>query len=289
MTATTTATTATTATTRTGPAAGSPARVLVTGGTGSLGREAVPRLIAAGYTVRVQSRRARPPQAPPAVEWATADLGTGEGVAASLADVDVVLHAATSPFRREREVDVAGTRRLAEAGAVAGVSSLVYISIVGIDRPPLAGFPYYRAKLAAEAIVQEGRLPWTILRATQFHDLIDRLLGTLLRLPVGLLPRGFVFQTVDAGVVADRLVECIVAGPRGRVPDVGGPAILTLDAMARAWRRHAGRRGLTLPLTLPFPWAAGYRAGLNTAPDHRAGGPTWEEWLRRRYGAPSAA
>jgi uncharacterized protein YbjT (DUF2867 family) len=274
-------------------AADSSPRVLVTGGAGILGRQVVPRLQGAGYSVRVQSRRPRPPGAAPGVEWATADLGPGAGVPESVAGADVVLHAASSPFRRTQEVDVEGTRRLVHLAGEAGAAHLIYISIVGIDRPPLSTYPYYRAKREAEDIVQQGRVPWTVLRATQFHDLIDILLRGLLALPVGALPTGFVFQSVDAGVVAERLVTAAGAGPQGRLPDVGGPQVLTLAEMARTWRRVTGRRRLILPLPLPgawpTPWARGFRAGLNTTPDRPAGGPTWEAWLRQRYGQPSGA
>src|SRR6476661_1815773 len=154
-------------------------RVLVTGGTGTLGRAVVDTFVKRGYTVRVMSRQARPPHAPD-VEWAQADLATGQGLAAAVAGVDTIIHAATnSPastapakaparigaaatpagFGRVRDafgggkaesVDVAGTERLLAAARRAGVGHFIYVSIVGIEHVPLA---YYRHKLAAEALV----------------------------------------------------------------------------------------------------------------------------------------
>src|SRR3990170_5638680 len=147
-------------------------RVLITGGTGVLGRELVPRLAAAGYSVRVVSRRAAPAEGAPA-EWARAQIATGEGLAEAVAGVDVIVHCASSPFRRTREVDVEGTRRLLERAREAGVAHFVYISIVGVDLIPLG---YYKHKLAAERLIEESGVPYSILRAPQFFTLIDELL-----------------------------------------------------------------------------------------------------------------
>ncbi len=256
--------------------------VLVTGGTGALGSELVPRFLAAGYRVRIMSRRPRPADTDPATEWAQADLATGEGLADSLASVDAVVHAASSPFRHTQAIDVEGTRRLLESAQAAGVSHLLYVSIVGIDRIPL---PYYRAKLAAEALVDAGSVPWSILRATQFHTLIDRFLRSLVRLPVALLPLDFRFQPVDPGDVAGRIVQALAPAPSGRLPDLGGPEVLTFGEMARAWLRARQRRALLLPLPLPGRVASAFRRGYNTAPDHAEGRITWAEWLEGRYGS----
>src|SRR3990172_12933053 len=151
-------------------------RVLITGGTGVLGSEVASRLAPAGYTVRVMSRRAAPAEGA-RTEWAQAQIETGEGLAEAVAGVDVIVHAASSPFRRTREVDVEGTRRLLEVARAAGVAHFVYISIVGIDRIPL---PHYKAKLAAERLIEESAVPYSILRAPQFFTLMDDFLRNLL-------------------------------------------------------------------------------------------------------------
>ena len=139
-------------------------KVLVTGGTGSLGRELTPRLLAAGYTVRIMSRRNPKPGEDARVEWVQASLESGTGLSEAIKGVNVVVHAASNPAKRE--VDVTGTARLLNEARTAGVQQFVYISIVGIDR---IGFSYYRNKLAAEHLIEASGLPWTILRATQFH------------------------------------------------------------------------------------------------------------------------
>jgi uncharacterized protein YbjT (DUF2867 family) len=128
-----------------------PQRVLVTGGTGGLGRELVPRLAAAGHAVRVMSRRTAPAGA--TGEWARADLVTGDGLDEAVRGVDVVVHAASNALQDTRATDVDGTRRLAEACKRAGVANLLYVSIVGVDR---IGHPYYRAKWDAERALARG-------------------------------------------------------------------------------------------------------------------------------------
>src|SRR5918997_6164272 len=155
--------------------------VLVTGGTGSLGRRVVNRLRGPGYEVRTLSRSAR------GAGVVRGDLLTGEGLARALKGVDVLIHSASSPGKAYK-TDVEGTGRLLEAAGWAGVSHVVFVSIVGVDRTPFP--PYYRAKLEAERIVERSPVPWTILRATQFHEFVLKQIRLLERLPVMMAPKG---------------------------------------------------------------------------------------------------
>ena len=122
--------------------------VLVTGGAGRLGSKVVKELTAPGYRVRIMSRKPQPANLLSATEWVQADLETGQGIADAVTGIDVVVHAASSPFKHTRRIDIDGTRLLLEQARVAGVAHVIYISIVGIDRIP---YSYYRAKLAAES------------------------------------------------------------------------------------------------------------------------------------------
>src|SRR5215470_5115249 len=105
-------------------------RVLVSGGTGVLGREVVSRLLEKGYTVRIMSRSPR--RGTTDVEWAQAHLQTGEGLSDALHGVDVIVHAATDT--RLGKTDVEMTRPLLEQAKAAGVGYFLYISIVGVDK-----------------------------------------------------------------------------------------------------------------------------------------------------------
>jgi uncharacterized protein YbjT (DUF2867 family) len=256
--------------------------VLVTGGTGTLGREVVRAVTAAGHRPVTMSRKPAP-DAATAPRWATADIVTGEGLAAAVADMDVILHAASDP-RGDPAADEEGTRRLAAAARAAHVGHLVFVSIVGIDRIPL---PYYARKLAAERVLAESGQPHSILRATQFHSFIDFLLrkaATAVPLVMP-LPAGYSVQSVGLEDVAARLLRSIADGPCGLLPDFGGPERMTARQAARIWQ--AARR-VHKPL-VPFPGfsaaARGFRGGHNTlpadTPPENRGQLSWREWLAR--------
>jgi hypothetical protein len=91
----------------------------------------------------------------------------------------------------------------------------VYVSIVGVDRVPLR---YYRAKLQVERLIEHSGLEWTILRTTQFHDLVLRLCKALARSPVMIVPAATSVQPIDAREVAGPLVKLATTAGAGRVP-----------------------------------------------------------------------
>ncbi|HKV60054.1 MAG TPA: NAD(P)H-binding protein, partial [Ktedonobacteraceae bacterium] len=167
-------------------------RILVTGGAGVLGHLVVTQLSAAGYPVRGMSRRARPGDDWPGADWAQADLETGAGIEAALEGVEIIVHCAGSNKGDEEKAS-----NLVRAASRAGVRHLVYISVVGADRVPVrsfidrAMFGYFASKLAAERVVADSGLPWTTLRATQFHYLTLMVARAMAKLPVVPIPAGF--------------------------------------------------------------------------------------------------
>ena len=253
-------------------------KVLVTGGTGTLGREVVKQLRAKGHTARVMSRKPGSGD-----DWVRGDLVTGVGLDRALIGMDAVVHAAsaaTQPLKLHA-TDVVGTRRVLAMAHEAGVRHAVYISIVGIDG---LAYPYYKYKVAAEAVVREGIVPWSILRATQFHTLIDTFLSAFSKLPaLALVPFTWQFQPVDAGEVATRLVEVVTGEPRGMLPDFGGPEVRTFKSLAETWlkARGSGKRLVNLPL--PFKFSRQFSEGRVLAPHHRYGATTFEQYIERRY------
>jgi len=253
--------------------------ILVTGGTGSLGRHVVPLLRAAGRDVRILSRSDREPA--DGIEYAVGDLATGEGVEAAVAGVETVVHCAGSAKGDDEKA-----RHLVRAAAAAGAKPhLVYISVVGADRIPVVSgvdrtmFGYFAAKRAAELVVAESGLPWTTLRATQFHDLTLATVKAMAKLPVVPVPAGFRVQTVDTGEVAARLVELALGGPAGLVPDLGGPRVYGMNELVCSYLAAAGKHRLLMPLRLPGKAARAYRDGANLTPDCAVGRRTWEEFL----------
>ncbi|RLP95877.1 SDR family oxidoreductase [Micromonospora sp. CV4] len=254
-------------------------RVLVTGASGRLGKAVLSRLRADGVSVRATSRR---PRTGGEVEWVVTDLATGEGLTEAVAGTDAVLHLATAPEgRRTHQVDVLGTRRLVVAAGAAGVQHLVYVSIVGVDRVPIA---YYRHKLAAEQVIAAGSVPWSVLRATQFPQFLDDLLASSARLGPVIGDRAVLAQPVDPGEVAARLAARLVAGPLGAIEEFGGPQVLRFDEAVRAWRAARGSRRPLLPVRIPGRLGRELRAGGLVTEALPRGVRTWADHLADTYG-----
>jgi uncharacterized protein YbjT (DUF2867 family) len=260
--------------------------ILVTGGTGTLGRAVVPRLRNTGRDVRVLSRHGRADE--DGIRYLTGDLATGEGVEPAVDGVETIIHCAGTA-----RGDQVKARHLVEAASRAGARHLVYISVVGADRIPVvsaidrAMFGYFASKLAAERVVADSGLPWTTLRATQFHSLTLLTVRQLARLPVVPVPAGWRFQPVDPAEVAARLVELALGAPAGLVPDLGGPRVYQLADLVRGYLRATHRRRPILPVWLPGNAARAFRAGANLVPDRAVGRRTWEEFLAGQVSLPS--
>jgi uncharacterized protein YbjT (DUF2867 family) len=255
--------------------------ILVTGGTGTLGRQVVPRLRNAGRDVRVLSRHGRADE--DGIRYLTGDLATGQGIEPAVDGVETILHAAGTS--RGDEVKAGN---LVRAALQAGARHLVFISVVGADRIPVtsridrAMFGYFASKRAAEQVIAGSGLGWTTLRATQFHDLALLTVRQLARLPVVPVPAGWRFQPIDPGEVADRLVELALGAPAGLVPDLGGPRIYELAELVRSYLRATHRHRPILPVRTPGRAARAVRAGANLAPERAVGRRTWEEFLAER-------
>lgn len=250
--------------------------VLVTGGTGVLGRHVVQRLRQQGHRARILSREPRGH-----VDAVQGDLKTGANLDKALAGMDAIVHAATEARHSFRSRgDIAGTRNLINAAREANIKHIVYISIVGIDGVP---YPYYRTKVAVEQIVKQGEIPWSILRATQFHDLMETLLHGLSRVPgVTAIPFAWKYQPVDAREVAARLVEVVLGEPRGVLEDFGGPEVRDFKSIAEAWltARKEDRRLINLPI--PFKFSKQFANGVLTT-EHKIGKLDFGGYLAETY------
>lgn len=242
--------------------------IAVAGATGTLGRHVIAAIAARGHAPRIVSRHPRPARTPRDIHWETVDYRSRAGVADAFADADAIV-VATSAFK-----DAATVRAIASAAPA--TAHLVYVSIVGVDAVPM---PYYRQKLAAERAVVDSGLPWTILRATQFHDLAASMLRAAARPPVMFLPRGVRLQPISAPVVAERLAILADGEPLGRAPDLGGPVVTAVTDLARQYldARHLRRRIVEVPV--PGRFAQSLAAGGLTTANHAIGTQTFAEYL----------
>lgn len=265
-------------------------RVLVTGATGHLGRELVPRLKKRVHHLRLFVRE---PGLAKDVEWAAGDLATGEGLAEAMQGVDGVVHAATlSPIARRggirlqdfcstpTEVDLDGTRRLLEASTQAQVKQFLFVSIVGLDHSRL---PYARMKLEAERLVRSSDIPWAVVRATGFYYLVEQLLAGMMKGPFSLLP-ATLCNPVATSDVADYLTECACDRVQGIQPEIGGPEVMPFSDYGRQLKVARGMRARIL--SVPIPDRLGAMAGLVRS-EEKLGRLRWRDWLKTPSAEPS--
>jgi uncharacterized protein YbjT (DUF2867 family) len=262
------------------------ADVLVTGGTGHLGKDIVRLLKDRGDRVRVLARK---PGQDTDVEWIRGDLATGSGIPEAVRGVDTVVHAAThSPaaqrgylrpddlFRSPADVDVNGTRSLLDAATIAGAEHFLYVSIVGVQQSRI---PYQRLKAAGENLVRSATMPWSVVPATPFYWLLGKMLDNVSKLPVWPLPSNLAMQPGDSADFAEYVVECVADGPGRDRPCFAGPEIASLVDFAR---QYQDARGLERRIVgLPLPGFAVRASGPQTCPEGRHGKTTWREWLAR--------
>jgi uncharacterized protein YbjT (DUF2867 family) len=203
-------------------------KIVVIGGSGRVGSNVVRRLEALGHV------------AVPASPDTGVDTITGDGLAEVMHGADVVVDVSNAPVWDDeavRDFFVTSTRNQLAAERAAGVGHHLAVSIVGAERLPDSG--YLRAKVAQEAEIEQGGVPYTILRATQFFEFLPQIAesgaeGDSVRLPRGLM------QLVAAGDVAATVAELAIAAPVGGRVELGGPEALGVDEWARRLFRMVG-------------------------------------------------
>ncbi len=196
-------------------------KIVVIGGSGRLGSNVVRRLVAQGH------------EAVPASPDTGVDTMTGEGLADVMVGADAVIDASNAPVWDDdavREFFTTSTRNLVAAEREAGVGHHLAVTIVGADRLPDSG--YLRAKVAQEAEIEAGTIPYTILRATQLFEFLPQIVeagaeGDSVRLSTGLM------QLVAVDDVAATVAELATGAPVGGRVELGGPEALGIDDWAR--------------------------------------------------------
>jgi uncharacterized protein YbjT (DUF2867 family) len=207
------------------------------------------------------------------------DLTSGAGLADRLTGVDAVVDVTNvrTQKRSESEAYLGGvTRNLLAAEQAAGIGHHVLLSIVGVDD---VDYGYYAGKRLQERLVSQGAVPWSILRATQFHEFAEQVLGYVRLGPFSVVPQ-MLSQPVAAREVGEALVDLVEAGPSGRVPELAGPDRLQMVDLARrvSQARRLGRRVIGVPV--PGAAGRGMRSGAlcPSGPGPR-GRTSFDSWL----------
>lgn len=242
-------------------------RIAVAGGTGLVGRMVVDVARERAHEVVVLTRSEG------------VDLTTGTGLADRLAATEAVIDVTNKGTQRRAAAEEffgGVTRTLLAAEAAAGVGHHLVLSIVGVDDVDTG---YYAAKRLQERLLAEGPVPWTVLRATQFHEFSEQVLRFATVGPLSLVPR-MLTQPVAAREVALALVDLAEAGPVGRAPDLAGPDRLQMVDLARRVSRVRGLGRRVVPVRLPGAAGKAMRSGalVPTSAGPR-GRVTFDEWL----------
>lgn len=246
-------------------------RIAVAGGTGTIGREVVARARARGHDAIAIARSTG------------VDVSTGAGLDEALRGVDAVIDTvsvSTLSAKKSTAFFEQAARNLLASALRTSVPHAVLLSIVGIDRNPHG---YYAGKVAQEAVYEAGSAPWTIVRATQFHEFAEQVARQAKAGPFQLAPRARV-QPIAAAEVAEHLITVAEGLPQGRSTDIAGPREEQLADMIRSWAAtSAGGRRRVIPVSLPDAQMRGMRKGLVLpGPDAIRLGPTFADWLSAR-------
>jgi uncharacterized protein YbjT (DUF2867 family) len=262
-------------------------KIAIAGGTGTLGRHVAAELAGRGHDVRVLSRLHQgvrggvPPEEQSRSRTYPVDLTTGAGLDDALAGCEVVVDASNDSSKNAAATLVGGTRRLLAVGREAGVTHHLGVSIVGCELVPMG---YFRVKAEQEEVVTVGTVPWTIVRATQFHEYVAAMLGAGARWRAVPVPLALV-QPVAVAEVARVVADAAEEPPRAGRVQIAGPEVAGAVSLARAWRRAAGARAVLVPTPLPGRLGRALRGGALTTenPDVR-GCVTFADWLAAAYG-----
>lgn len=242
-------------------------RIAVAGGTGLTGTHVVAIARGRGHDVVSLSRSQG------------VDLVTGAGLREALGGVGTVIDVSNVESLKT-DVSVSffagATRNLLSAEARLGIAHHIALTVVGADAAPDG---YYAGKLSQERLIVAGDVPWTIQRATQFHEYAALMFGAVRVGPLHGAPRARV-QPIAVREVAEHLVALAEAGPGGRVPELAGPREESLADMVRAYARAIGHRGPMPEISLPGAFGRAQRSGaLLPKPGAILGRQTFGEWL----------
>jgi uncharacterized protein YbjT (DUF2867 family) len=212
--------------------------------------------------------------------WAHIDLLNGEGIDEAVKNNKVIFHLASGTKKFDKTIDVDGTIKLLQAAKANNVTHFIYISIVGIDKIP---FSYYEYKLQAEKEITQSGLPYTILRATQFHELVDSAFGQFLKLPIGAIPKKIMVQPIDVNIVARELFKIYLGPPLNNILNIGGAEVFQSGDLLAAWLRITKQKKIVINFPIPGELGRALNGGALTCNEKTEDGISWDDWLWAKY------
>ncbi|WP_399936911.1 SDR family oxidoreductase [Streptomyces sp. BBFR25] len=245
-------------------------RVVVAGATGLIGSRTVARLRDHGVEVVPVSR------------GEGVDVSTGQGLHGALRGAEVVVDVTDAPSRRQ-EASTAffttATGNLLQTAAAAGVEHYVALSVVGADR---IGAGYFQAKAAQEDLARHTTVPYSVVRATPFHESVEAAASAGSR-PDGVHVPPLLLRPVSADDVAAVLAHVAVGLPQFGVVETAGPEELRLEDVTAEVLGFLGRPGPVIAdVGAPFFGAVLEERALLPGPDARLGHHTFTQWLKSR-------
>ncbi|MBU3026387.1 SDR family oxidoreductase [Zobellia galactanivorans] len=254
-------------------------KILLTGGTGKLGKNLIEFLSEENFFIDVLTRNAnKPPKEK--VTYINADFCQPKSLQVLKSDYYAIVHCASNPKNAE-EVDIKGTTNLIERLRNQKVENFIYISIVGIDK---TDFPYYKSKLRTEEIIKKSGLPYTILRVTQFHDFVyNRILNAgIVQAETLAVPQGLKFQSIDLTDVCEEILNMLKNKPLNNVLEIGGPKILSIDEILNAYVQIIAPDKKVSMIPAQNEFQKLFTTGINTCPYARKGHIQWVDFLKKK-------
>lgn len=245
-------------------------KIVVIGGRGLIGTKVVERLRAGGHDVVAASRATG------------VDTMTGKGLAEACAGAQVVVDVSNAPSFEDKPVmeffETTG-RNIHAAEAAAGVGHHVALSVVGTDRLQASG--YFRAKLVQEQLIQASKIPYTIVRATQFFEFVGPIAdgsahGNVVRLPSAMM------QPIVSDDVAAIVADVAAGPPLNKILDIAGPEKIRMDDLVRRYlKAKSDARQVTTDASAGYFGTPVDDRSLVPLGEARLGPTRFDEWLRR--------
>lgn len=256
--------------------------VLITGGTGTLGQEISRLLVEKGYLVNILSSKENPD-----IAYYThilkGDLTDTESLKEAVGKSGIIIHCASDP-RNAQAVDLEGTKNLLGAINKNQCVHFIYVSIVGVDK---SNYPYYQTKYAVEQLIEASGLPYSILRATQFHDLVLYRIIQIFDKGVGVpiqIPADMRFQSIDKTDVATYIDELVANKAINGISTIGGPEAHTLETMLQTYLAQSGRQETIEYIESSMAFHQVFTTGINLCPENAIEGISWAKYLSNTIG-----